>query len=113
MTAPLLTEAPPCPWSGTSPKLPSQGDGFSCISNSALLTATSLRISVLFKVGRGISKYSELLIAQPAPKSPLKAGMGASSRRAFRLLQWDSPAFQDRVGSRIGTSVLPWVVSPS
>lgn len=43
-----------------------------------LCSATSLRISVLFKVGRGISKYSELLIAQSAPDGPLKAGMSAS-----------------------------------
>lgn len=42
----------------------------------ALLTATSLRISLhLLKVG--ISKYSQLLIAQPAPDSPLRAGISA------------------------------------
>lgn len=39
----------------------------------ALLPAASLRISLhLLKVG--ISKASQLLIAQPAPASPLKAG---------------------------------------
>lgn len=76
-------EALPYPWPGTSSKPPSQADGFPGTSGSALLTATSLRISVLFKMGRGISKYSELLIAQPAPDSPLKAGMGTSKQKSF------------------------------
>lgn len=71
-------EATPSRWPGISSKPPSQVGVFPCISGSALLTATSLRISVLFKVGRGISKYSELLIAQSGPEGTLKAGMNAS-----------------------------------